>query len=248
MLKLADRKQQRWNGIREAAVDLPRHAPDPAPEAKPAPRETTAVAAIVEHLAALGVEQAFGVSGGAIALLYDALAAGPIALRHFRHESGAAFAAAEASLAAKKPMAVFATTGPGLLNAITGLTAARWDGAKVVLISGATSAQQRGRWATQESSPYTLPQDCFYTKGPLFDFASRVEHVAEIGQALRRISQGLCQPGGFVGSTGFPPALRIRLLTGSEKSTASTSYDAVPTTLTPRDSSAAPKSARMRSP
>jgi acetolactate synthase-1/2/3 large subunit len=213
MLKLADRKQQRWNGVREGAGDLPRYAPDLAPEAKPAPRETTAVAAIVEHLAALGVEQAFGVSGGAIALLYDALAAGPIALRHFRHESGAAFAAAEASLAAKKPMAVFATTGPGLLNAITGLTAARWDGAKVILVSGATSAQQRGRWATQESSPYTLPQDCFYTKGPLFDFAARVEHVAEIGQALRRISQGLCQPGGFVAHLCLPMAVQSSRVT-----------------------------------
>ncbi len=152
-------------------------------------------------------------SGGAIALLYDALAAGPIALRHFRHESGAAFAAAEASLASKRPVVVFATTGPGLLNSITGLTAARWDGAKVILVSGATSAQQRGRWATQESSPYTLPQDCFYTQGPIFDFASRIEHVAEIGQAIRRISQGLCQPGGFVAHLCLPMSIQSSRVT-----------------------------------
>ncbi len=217
MLKLAERKQQRLSVAPELAretaeYELTRSAPELSPEPKPI-RETTAVAAIVEHLAALGVEQAFGVSGGAIALLYDALASGPISLSHFRHESGAAFAAAEASLVAKKPVAVFATTGPGLLNAITGIVAARWDGAKVVLISGATSAQQRGRWATQESSAYTLPQDCFYTKGPVFDFAARVEHVAELGQAIRRISQGLCQPGGFVAHLCLPMSVQSSRVT-----------------------------------
>ena len=213
MLKLAERKQQRLNVVREADPgDLGRHSPEIQPEATKA-REQTAVAAIVDHLAALGVEQAFGVSGGAIALLYDALAAGPVGLHHFRHESGAAFAAAEASLVGHKPVVVFATTGPGLLNSITGLVAARWDGAKVVLISGATSAQQRGRWATQESSPYTLPQDCFYTKGPIFDFAARVEHVAELGQAIRRISQGLSKPGGFVAHLCLPMSIQSARVT-----------------------------------
>ncbi len=215
MLKLAERKQQRLSVAREGAElasELTRRAPELQPEPKKT-KETTAVSAIVEHFAALGVKEAFGVSGGAIALLYDALAAGPVALRHFRHESGAAFAAAEASLASKKPVVVFATTGPGLLNSITGLTAARWDGAKVILVSGATSAQQRGRWATQESSPYTLPQDCFYTRGPIFDFASRLEHVAEIGQAIRRIAQGLCQPGGFVAHLCLPMSIQSARVT-----------------------------------
>ena len=54
---------------------------------------------------------------------------------------------------------MFATTGPGLLNALTGMTAGRWDGAKVILVSGSTNHAQRGRWATQETSSYTLPQD-----------------------------------------------------------------------------------------
>jgi len=213
MLKLAERKQQRLNVVRDVVeTDLTHSAPELQPEKRATP-ETTAVTAIVQHLAALGVEQAFGISGGAIALLYDALADGPISLHHFRHESGAAFAAAEASLACKKPVVVFATTGPGLLNSITGLVAARWDGAKVILISGATSAQQRGRWATQESSPYTLPQDCFYTKGPIFDFAARVEHVAELGQAIRRISQGLCKPGGFVAHLCMPMSIQSARVT-----------------------------------
>ena len=46
-----------------------------------------------------GVERAFGVSGGAIALLFDALQESIVELGHFRHETGAAFAAAEAYFA-----------------------------------------------------------------------------------------------------------------------------------------------------
>ncbi len=55
-------------------------------------------------------------SGGSIALLYDAVATSPLKLRHFRHESGAAFAATEGYFASGKPTLCFATTGPGLLE------------------------------------------------------------------------------------------------------------------------------------
>ena len=128
--------------------------------------ETTVVVGFVDYLAALGVEEAFGVSGGAIALLFDALQESAIKLRHFRHETGAAFAATEAHFATGKATAVFATTGPGLLNSLTGMTAARWDGAKVILISGATNSPQRGRWATQETQLLPPPlRICSTPKG-----------------------------------------------------------------------------------
>ncbi len=170
--------------------------------------ESTVVAALVEHLASLGVEQAFGVSGGGIALFFDALTESRIKLRHFRHETGAAFAAAEAYFASKKPTVVFATTGPGTLNALTGITAAKWDGAKVILITGATSAAQRGRWATQETSSYTMPQDALYTQGPLFDFAVRMEHPAELPETLRRLSLGMSRPGGFIAHIALPMGIQ----------------------------------------
>ncbi len=170
--------------------------------------ETTAVAALVEALAALGIEQAFGVSGGAIALLFDALEESPIELRHFRHESGAAFAAAEAYFARRKPVAVFATTGPGTLNSLTGLTAGRWDGAQVILLTGTTGAAQRGRWATQETSPYTMPQDALYTKGPLFDFATRIEQASELPEVKRRLALGVARPGGFIAHVSMPMAIQ----------------------------------------
>jgi len=165
---------------------------------------TTVAEGLVQHLADLGVEQAFGVSGGAIAMAYDALVESSIDVHHFRHEAGAAFAAAEAYFASGKPTVVFATTGPGTLNVLTGVTAAKWDGAKVVLVSGATSSPQRGRWATQESSSYTLPQDALYTRGPIFDFALRMEHPSEFPEVTRRLSVGISRQGGFIAHVSVP--------------------------------------------
>ena len=171
-------------------------------------KETTVVVGLVDYLAALGVDQAFGVSGGAIALIFDALQESAIELSHFRHETGAAFAATEAYFATGKTTAVFATTGPGLLNSLTGMTAARWDGAKVILISGATNSPQRGRWATQETSSYTTPQDLLYAKGPLFDYAVRMEHASELPEVLRRLSIGLARPGGFIAHICMPMSVQ----------------------------------------
>ncbi len=171
-------------------------------------KETTVVVGLVDQLAALGVEQAFGVSGGAIALIFDALQESAIELSHFRHETGAAFAATEAHFATGKATAVFATTGPGLLNSLTGMTAARWDGAKVILISGATNSPQRGRWATQETSSYTTPQDLLYAEGPMFDCAVRMEHASGLPAVLRRLSLGLARPGGFIAHICMPMSVQ----------------------------------------
>lgn len=173
--------------------------------------ETTVAAAIVKHLESLGVEQAFGVSGGAIALFFDALAESEaIEIQHCRHESGAAFAATEAYFATGVPSLVFATTGPGTLNALNGLMAARWDGAKVVLVSGATSAAQRGRWATQETSSYTVPEGPLYQSGAIFDYAIRLESAAEFPEVARRLSLGLLRPGRFVAHVSLPMGVQGR--------------------------------------
>jgi acetolactate synthase I/II/III large subunit len=52
--------------------------------------------AFAQALEELGVRHAFGVPGGAIAFFWPALSGTGIEVTHFRHESGAAFAACEA--------------------------------------------------------------------------------------------------------------------------------------------------------
>ena len=68
------------------------------------------------------------------------------------------WSAAEASFAGGRPVAVFTTTGPGLLNAVTGVAAARDVGAKVVVLSACTPPACRGRGAIQETSPCTMTE------------------------------------------------------------------------------------------
>jgi thiamine pyrophosphate-dependent acetolactate synthase large subunit-like protein len=90
---------------------------------------------IVKMLEDLGVQYAFGISGGAIVPLWHTLQHNSsIKVVHFRHEAGAAFAATEAYFASGRPVVVFTTTGPGITNALTGLFAARWENAKVMFV------------------------------------------------------------------------------------------------------------------
>ena len=166
--------------------------------------------ALARFFTELGVKQAFGVVGGAIAPFAEALQRSPIQVIHTRHEGGAAFAAAEAHLVSRRPTVVFATTGPGLLNALTGLMAARWDGAKVIIVTGTTPAAQRGRWATQETSAHTTPMDGLFSTGPLFHYATQIEDTAELQQVAARVVSGVARPGGFVCHLALPLNLQTR--------------------------------------
>ncbi len=158
-------------------------------------------------LAGLGVRTAFGVVGGGIAPITDALNQSEINIVHTRHESGAAFAAVEASLASGRPVVVFATTGPGLTNALTGLFVARREGARVIFLSGTTPAHKRERWVLQESGPHALLGG-MYTSGPLFHYATALEHQEQLDVTVRRLAQGLRRPQGFVAHVAMPTDLQ----------------------------------------
>ncbi|MCC5614056.1 ScyA-related TPP-binding enzyme [Nostoc sp. CHAB 5836] len=168
--------------------------------------------AVVKILGDMGVEYAFGVSGGAIAPVWAALHQSSIKVLHFRHEAGAAFAAIEAHFASDRPVVVFTTTGPGITNALTGLFAARWEGAKVIFVSASTSAPERGRWAFQETSPYTMPCTSIVTSAQIFHYATTVECSDELTEISRRLALGLAQPGGFVAHISIPTNIQTSSL------------------------------------
>ncbi len=165
---------------------------------------STVVESLVDTLWNLGVRQAFGIMGGAVAPFCEAVNRSPIELLHCRHEGGAAFAAIEASLASGRLTVVFSTSGPGITNSITGMMAARWEGAKVLFISGTTGSRERGRWAFQETSSYTMPVAGLFTAGPIFHLASLVDSALELESLSARIAVGLSRPGGFVAHLGLP--------------------------------------------
>ena len=163
---------------------------------------------VVEALTELGVEHAFGVIGGAIAPFCKALSRSTVRLMHARHESGAAFAAMEASFATGKLTVVFVTTGPGLTNCHTGMLMARTEGAKVLFVTGCTSAAQRGRGAFQETGGVASALAPLFTNGALFHHAALVEDPRELDAFIARLASGVTRPNGFVAHLGLPLAVQ----------------------------------------
>lgn len=163
---------------------------------------------LMQGLSQLGISHAFGVSGGGIASLYDGILQSQLHMSHFKHESGAVFAATEAYFSNEKPVLVFVTTGPGILNSINALMAAKTEGAKLIFVSGCTGASQRGRGATQETSHLTTPQSAIFSSSELFDLALRLESASELPTVLQQISVGLSRPQGFIAHLSLPMDLQ----------------------------------------
>jgi len=111
---------------------------------------------IVAYLEQLGVEYVFGVPGGAIEPLYNALArsqrrGGPRPVVA-RHESGAAFMADGYARETGKIGVCCATSGPGATNLITGVACAYDNGVPMLAITGQPALPSFGRKALQESA------------------------------------------------------------------------------------------------
>ena len=115
---------------------------------------------VCEALLNEGVDVVFGLPGGAILPLYGELSGYP-KLRHIlvRHEQGAAHAADGYARATGKVGVVFATSGPGATNLITGLATAMMDSVPMVAITGQVGRAAIGTDAFQETdiTGATLP-------------------------------------------------------------------------------------------
>jgi acetolactate synthase-1/2/3 large subunit len=107
---------------------------------------------ILEALEREGVEYIFGYPGGANLPIYQHLHEHP-RLKHIlvRHEQGAAHMADGYARACGRPGVVFATSGPGALNLVTGLCTAYMDSVPMIAITGQVVSTQVGRDAFQES-------------------------------------------------------------------------------------------------
>lgn len=129
----------------------------PAPGDQPAPLPTIRGAdLVVEMLAEAGVEVVFGLPGGAISPVHDALLDSRLRVVTTRHESGAMFAAAGFARATGKLAAVAVTSGPGVLNALTGLATAWCDGLPVLLLVGEVPRPAHGKGVLQDGSAHGL--------------------------------------------------------------------------------------------
>ena len=121
------------------------------------PETRRAADALVDVLIEAGVEVVFGIPGGTIAPIYDALLDRPaIRVITTRHENMAMFAAAGYTRATGKLGVVLVTSGPGVINAMTGLASAHCDGLPVLLLAGEVPRRNQGKGALQDGGAHFL--------------------------------------------------------------------------------------------
>ena len=109
--------------------------------------------AVMRVIVAEKVDTIFGYPGGAIMPIYDALYDYADTLKHIlvRHEQGAVHAAQGYARTSGKVGVVFATSGPGATNLVTGLADAMIDSTPVVCITGQVYAHLLGTWCATRS-------------------------------------------------------------------------------------------------
>ncbi len=137
--------------------------------------------AVLEAFIAEGVDTIFGYPGGAIMPIYDALYDYNDRLKHIlvRHEQGAIHAAQGYARTSGDVGVVFATSGPGATNLVTGLADAMIDSTPVVCITGQVFAHLLGTDAFQET-------DVINITTPITKWNYQVTDATEIPHVLAK--------------------------------------------------------------
>ena len=123
------------------------------PPAEEKKKTITGSEAVLLSLMAEDVDTIFGYPGGAIMPIYDALYDFRKEIKHIlvRHEQGGIHAAQGYARSSGKVGVVFATSGPGATNLVTGLADAQIDSTPLVCITGQVFAHLLGTDAFQET-------------------------------------------------------------------------------------------------
>ncbi|MDP5001753.1 MAG: biosynthetic-type acetolactate synthase large subunit [Flavobacterium sp.] len=137
--------------------------------------------AVIEALLAENVTTIFGYPGGAIMPIYDALFDYKKEINHIlvRHEQGAIHAAQGLARVSGETGVVFATSGPGATNLVTGLADAMIDSTPLVCITGQVFAHLLGTDAFQET-------DIVNITSPVTKWNYQVTDASEIPAVLAK--------------------------------------------------------------
>jgi acetolactate synthase-1/2/3 large subunit len=111
----------------------------------------TGADAVVRALENAGVKHLFGVQGGAIMPVYDALYHSEMTHITMAHEQGAAHAADAYGIVSGDPGVCMATSGPGATNLVTGIADANMDSDPVIALTGQVPTEFVGNDAFQET-------------------------------------------------------------------------------------------------
>ena len=136
---------------------------------------------VIECLKEQGVDIVFGYPGGAILNVYDALYKHQEEITHVltSHEQGAAHAADGYSRATGKTGVVFATSGPGATNLVTGIATAYMDSVPMVAITANVGVNMLGKDSFQEI-------DIAGVVMPITKHSFIVKNVEDLAPTIRR--------------------------------------------------------------
>lgn len=165
-------------------------------EATVATDEITGGQALLEALIAEGVDTIFGYPGGAIMPIYDALYDYKDKLEHIlvRHEQGGIHAGQGYARTSGKTGVVFATSGPGATNLVTGLADAMIDSTPLVCITGQVFSHLLGTDAFQET-------DIINITTPITKWNYQITDAAEIPSVMAKAF--------YIASSGRPGPVLI---------------------------------------
>ncbi len=146
--------------------------------------------AIIESLLNENVTTIFGYPGGAIMPLYDALYKYKHTINHIlvRHEQGAVHAAQGYYRITGNIGICIATSGPGAINLLTGITDAMMDSTAIICITGQVNSNLLGTDAFQEADIISMTHsitkwnyqivDC----NSISDIIAKAFHIASTGR------------------------------------------------------------------
>mgnify|MGYP002760671121 CR=1 FL=1 len=148
---------------------------------------TTGAESVIRALENDGIEAVFGVQGGAIMPVYDALYHSDIRHITMAHEQGAAHAADAYATVKNKPGVCMATSGPGATNLVTGLADANMDSDRLLALTGQVPSDMVGSDAFQETD--TIGVTAPLTKHNYF--ADDPDSIGDtVGEALALTDEG----------------------------------------------------------
>jgi acetolactate synthase-1/2/3 large subunit len=109
---------------------------------------------IVQTLVDAGVDHFFGVPGGPISPVFDAIMTNPeVTLIESRQETNAAFEAGGYHRACGEVPCVMVTAGPGATNVVTGVAAASTERTPMIILAGDVAWAAKGGRLLQDSGP-----------------------------------------------------------------------------------------------
>jgi acetolactate synthase I/II/III large subunit len=141
---------------------------------------------LVAYLEKEGVRQVFGIPGGHVLTLYDALYRSSVTPILTKHEGGAAYMAAGYALVSGRLGVCAATVGPGATNLVSGVAAAKMNSLPMLVLTAQVGTPTIGRGGLQEAAGETHAFQHTALLGAVSKHSTMVTHSSKVAQATRQ--------------------------------------------------------------